>query len=608
MKILIVSNQPVKEYQILCIKILKRYCIVNEFDFIFLNEYKYDEKYDYIIYFDSSNLILNLNVNIKDYIDEKYDLIYLSYPHNIQNINKFIIIKNNNYDIINNVNILKDQIDSNKIFSNGKVINLNENNGYFDNDSLNNNNFIDTVRHRKIFFYTLNLDKISIELKNYAYFQIFNKFYNNKDYINIDIIYDKYNYEGDKEIFNPNKDIAFVTLYTKKIKDEGVEMEYSLKEYCIKNDYTCYIHRKSELDGKRHPTLEKPYLLKKYLNKHKYVIWVDSDILMFNQKFKIEEIFDNKYDLITFKDPDNINYLFNAGFLIFKNTEISLDIINKWIFDIEDKNITEFQGKTKGDQGLINDIIKNEYVDNILIFDNSEINCLLHNYGVNDIKIIHLMGIYAFIRPLFMKYLNYLTFIKNKSHYLVDEQNPHLGGSIEGGDSGTWAPELWNFLIDDLSIKSMIDVGCGEGLTIGQFKNRNVEGLGVEGLQESINRSKVKECIIKHDYTKGPVKIDKLYDFCWSCEFVEHVDEEYAMNFIDTFKNAKYLAMTHAFPNQPGHHHVNCQNSEYWIKLLEENNFKYNNDYTLKLRNMTNNNAVHIKSSLLFFENKNIIL
>jgi len=601
MKILIVSNKPTEEYQILCTKLFKRYCIINDFDFIFMEDYKYNEKYDYIIYFDNSVLLLDLNLKVTDHIKEEYDLIYTK--NNVQDINKFIIVKNN-VNFINDVNTLKEKIDVNKVFCIEKIINFNENNGYFQNDSLENDLFFDRIKKGWL-FYTCNLN-ISNEIKNHIYFQIFNKIYNNKTYLSIDIIYDKYNYNEDTETFNPNKDVAFVTLYTKEIKDEGKEMEYSLKEYCIKHNHTFYVHRKSELEGKRHPTLEKPYLLKKYLNKHKYVIWIDSDIIMFNQKFKIESIL-NGYDFIAFKDP-NPSFLFNAGFLIFKNSEQSLNILNKWIYDIEDKNIIEFGGKTKGDQGVLNDVIRNEYLNYTLIYDNSEINCLIENYGIKNIKIVHLMGIYGFIRPLIMKYLNYITFIKNRSHYLVDEENPHLGGSFEGGDSGTWAPELWNFLIDDLSIKSMIDVGCGEGLTIGQFKNRNVEGIGVEGLQESINRSKVKECIIKHDYTKGPVKIDKIYDFCWSCEFVEHVDEEYAMNFIDTFKNTKYLAMTHAFPNQPGHHHVNCQNSEYWIKLLEENNFKYNNDYTLKLRSITNNNAVHIKSSLLFFENKNINL
>ena len=34
------------------------------------------------------------------------------------------------------------------------------------------------------------------------------------------------------------------------------------------------------------------------------------------------------------------------------------------------------------------------------------------------------------------------------------------------GDIHTWAPVLWNFLVQRYGVQSMLDVGCGEGHTV----------------------------------------------------------------------------------------------------------------------------------------------
>lgn len=147
----------------------------------------------------------------------------------------------------------------------------------------------------------------------------------------------------------------------------------------------------------------------------------------------------------------------------------------------------------------------------------------------------------------------------------------HMGGDI--GDIGTYSPEVWDYLIKTFNVKSIIDVGCGAGFSLSYFIKKGVDGIGVEGLQEAIDRSKVSSSIIKHDYTKGPFIPKKNIDLAWSCEFVEHVEEKYCDNFLLTFNKCKYVAMTYADVGQPGHHHVNCKNKTYWIDKLSKYNF-----------------------------------
>lgn len=399
---IILTEKPVKEYHNICIESIKNYCNKYNYDFNYIDEYKYDKTYTHIIYINNESLILNQNIDIKNFINDKIDII------NLGNYNNIMIIKN---DIKNDLyKIIENKI---RYYILNNNISISENDTYNQNDSLENELFLNKIKKsdKDLIFISSRIKDETI--KNYIYNTIYNKIYFNKSYLENNTDFNNYLNNEDFECFNPNKEIAFVTLYTKEILDEGKEMEYNLKKYCEKNNYTFYIHRKSELEGKRHPCFEKPYLLKKYLEKHKYVIWVDSDIVILDMVYKIENLLNDNFDLISFKDyGENYNYdKINSGILIFKNSLTSIDIINNWIKDIETKNAVDIHGPTHGDQGILNDLIIN-YPNKYIIKNNNEINTPLDFLNKNT-KIIHFMGLYGFIRHLILKYFNHLT-IKNK--------------------------------------------------------------------------------------------------------------------------------------------------------------------------------------------------
>lgn len=172
-----------------------------------------------------------------------------------------------------------------------------------------------------------------------------------------------------------------------------------------------------------------------------------------------------------------------------------------------------------------------------------------------------------------------------KGEFIGKDKNSHLGGCSTHGDAGTYYPEMWKFLIENYKISSVLDVGCGAGWSTKYFRDKGLKTVvGIEGLQDAIDGSPVKELLIQHDFEKSAFAPDGTYDLCWSCEFVEHVEESCAKNFIESFKKCKYLAMTFAAPGQTGHHHVNCQPENYWIDLLEKNGFKFDRQKTEELR------------------------
>lgn len=73
----------------------------------------------------------------------------------------------------------------------------------------------------------------------------------------------------------------------------------------------------------------------------------------------------------------------------------------------------------------------------------------------------------------------------------------HLGGYIEGGDPATYYPALWDWLVKNFEIRSVIDVGCGDGAAVRHFeRHRGVQVIGVDGCKHDHPK------IIQQDYTK----------------------------------------------------------------------------------------------------------
>lgn len=162
---------------------------------------------------------------------------------------------------------------------------------------------------------------------------------------------------------------------------------------------------------------------------------------------------------------------------------------------------------------------------------------------------------------------------------VVDPERPWLGGYFPEGDPGSIVPEVWEWAMEKFSIKSMIDVGCGAGIAMNWFEARGCKVAGVEGLPLNDDPR-----IIEHDYTLGPYRSRRKFDLCWSCEFVEHIEERFIPNFLATFRSARLLMMTHGLYWQDGHHHVNCQRPEYWIDLLEGEGFELLGRETIESR------------------------
>ena len=191
-------------------------------------------------------------------------------------------------------------------------------------------------------------------------------------------------------------------------------------------------------------------------------------------------------------------------------------------------------------------------------------------------------------------------------------EKEHLGGSLN--KTNTNGINCLKYLRDKFNIKTLLDVGCGPGGIIEYCKDIDIEAFGLEGDLEVYNSSKVKDKITKIDFTEEKYESKKIYDLVYSHEFLEHVDEEYMMNYLEAFKNSKYVLITAAPEGWTGHHHVNCQNNLYWIKKFNEiglyhypyESYKVRQEANVKINVKKNNKKFLVNRALFFVNIKNI--
>lgn len=187
--------------------------------------------------------------------------------------------------------------------------------------------------------------------------------------------------------------------------------------------------------------------------------------------------------------------------------------------------------------------------------------------------------------------------------YIRASSEPAPSGlNIEHGDPETWTPKLWLWAHDILGVRSVLDIGCGEGHCARFFQGLGCDVLGIDGSVQAKRDSVIGDCHIEHDFVSGPYEFNRSFNLVWSCEFVEHVEERYCENFLSAFRYShKYIMMTYAEPDQPGWHHVNCQPASYWIEKIEQNGFKFDPELTKESRSQVESGHYHYKDRGLIF-------
>lgn len=183
----------------------------------------------------------------------------------------------------------------------------------------------------------------------------------------------------------------------------------------------------------------------------------------------------------------------------------------------------------------------------------------------------------------------------------------HLGGFTADDIEGQ-SPSLWTWMMKHLYIKSIIDVGCGRGISTSWFKKHNATVLCVEGSHDAVTQSFLPaENIVEHDFYAGPYWPEKTYDAAWTVEFTEHIARNYINNYMPIWKKSAIIFATHSYWG--GWHHVEVHGDWWWKARFQGHGLVYSKELTLLAQAMSTlgKGGDHFVNSLQVYLNPEVM-
>lgn len=126
-----------------------------------------------------------------------------------------------------------------------------------------------------------------------------------------------------------------------------------------------------------------------------------------------------------------------------------------------------------------------------------------------------------------------------------------------------------------VSARSVVDVGCGQGARLSVFRHHGIEDIqGVD--DDYVDRDRLQmpsERFRAHDLTR-PLHLGRTFDLAVSLEVAEHLSADVADAFVTSLTRlAPVILFSAAAPYQGGKNHVNERWPAYWAELFALHDF-----------------------------------
>lgn len=134
-------------------------------------------------------------------------------------------------------------------------------------------------------------------------------------------------------------------------------------------------------------------------------------------------------------------------------------------------------------------------------------------------------------------------------------------------------PIMADAVINVFRPQTVIDIGCATGDILRGLQEKGVWVIGIEGSKEAREFMEIDR-VVYQDIRKPLECVPRQYDLAMSLEVAEHIEEEYAEQYVKNLcALSNQILLTAAPPGQGGHGHVNCQPKEYWVDKFKEQGF-----------------------------------
>jgi SAM-dependent methyltransferase len=138
------------------------------------------------------------------------------------------------------------------------------------------------------------------------------------------------------------------------------------------------------------------------------------------------------------------------------------------------------------------------------------------------------------------------------------------------------AQQVLPAILQQLPVKSVLDVGCGQGAWLSVWCEQGIEDVvGIDGEYVDTQRLLIPaEQFVSADLSKS-FHVGRTFDLVQCLEVAEHLPASRAKGFIaDIVEHGDIVLFSAAPKGQGGEHHVNEQDYDYWRSLFSLNGYE----------------------------------
>jgi SAM-dependent methyltransferase len=146
--------------------------------------------------------------------------------------------------------------------------------------------------------------------------------------------------------------------------------------------------------------------------------------------------------------------------------------------------------------------------------------------------------------------------------------------SISGGSARS-AQKLLPLMLDALPVHSVVDIGCGRGAWLAEFRHLGVgDVVGVDGEYVSPDTLVIPPSQYTSRDITNSFDLGRQFDLALCLEVGEHIATEKSTALVaNIVAHAPVVMFSAAVPGQGGQDHINEQPLEFWRRLFEAHGY-----------------------------------
>lgn len=164
------------------------------------------------------------------------------------------------------------------------------------------------------------------------------------------------------------------------------------------------------------------------------------------------------------------------------------------------------------------------------------------------------------------------------------------------------ASKMVPIILENINVKSVVDIGCGTGTWLSEFKKNGIDDIyGFDGEWVDKEMLLIPKENFENRNLNMKINLDRKFDLAISLEVAEHVEEKNADNFVKTLVDlSDNIVFSAAIPFQGGTGHINEQWSDYWVKKFKAHGYTFSDELRKKAWGDNNVEVWYAQNILIF--------